>query len=107
MGAYAITKALNMTHHDYTVSFQSRLGKTPWIKPYTDDTLKLLAAQGIKKLQIACPSFVADCLETLEEISIGIQEEWMALGGESFEYIPCLNSNDIWVEHLKTMILEN
>jgi ferrochelatase len=106
IGAYELTKTLKINHEHYTVSFQSRLGKTPWIKPYTDETLHFLAQKGIKKLQIACPSFVADCLETLEEISIGIQEEWYKLGGESFEYIPCLNSSDIWVEAVKKIVLE-
>lgn len=106
INAFELTKALDIVQQDYTVSFQSRLGKTPWIKPYTDETLKNLAKQGIKKIQIACPSFVADCLETLEEIAITAKEQWLSLGGESFEYIPCLNSQDIWAKALKDILLE-
>ncbi|MDQ5883838.1 MAG: Ferrochelatase, partial [Pseudomonadota bacterium] len=102
-----LTKALGIAAKDYTVTFQSRLGKTPWIKPYTDETLKQLAQQGIKNIQVACPSFVSDCLETLEEIAISAKEQWMDLGGESFEYIPCLNSQTIWIDTLKEILLEN
>lgn len=84
----------------YQVAFQSRLGKTPWIKPYTDEVLTELASQGIKRLAVACPSFVADCLETLEEIGLRAQLQWMKLGGEKLTVIPCLNDNQQWVESL-------
>lgn len=94
----ALAKQLNLASEHFTTSFQSRLGKTPWIKPYTDDMLEKLAAKGIKKLAVACPSFVADCLETLEEIGIRAQAQWKALGGETLTLIPSLNSSDEWVE---------
>ncbi|WP_058525728.1 ferrochelatase [Legionella erythra] len=84
----------------YQIAFQSRLGKTPWIKPYTDEVLTELASQGIKRLAVACPSFVADCLETLEEIGLRAQLQWMKLGGEKLTVIPCLNDTPQWVESL-------
>lgn len=98
--SHLVARELALNTNQYTVSFQSRLGKTPWIKPYTDETLKQLAAQGIKHLAVACPSFVADCLETLEEIGIQAKQTWQELGGESFQLIPCLNAQDVWVETL-------
>jgi ferrochelatase len=96
--SHALAKELLLNDTDFSVSFQSRLGKTPWIKPYTDETLKNLAKQGIKNLVIACPSFVADCLETIEEIGIQGREDWKMLGGEEFTLVPCLNAQDIWVD---------
>ncbi len=91
-----LANALGLT--DYGTSFQSRLGHTPWIKPYTDAMLMDLAARGIKRLAIACPSFVADCLETLEEIGIRAQAQWLQAGGEALTLIPCMNASDAWVE---------
>jgi protoporphyrin/coproporphyrin ferrochelatase len=100
--AYASSKALadamGLTSKQYSVGFQSRLGKTPWIKPFTDELLITLREKGIDKLMIACPSFTVDCLETLEEIAIGIKELWFELGGKSFHYIPCLNQNKSFVK---------
>jgi ferrochelatase len=99
-----VAKALGLNTIQYTVSFQSRLGKTPWIKPYTDEMLHELSKKGIKHLAIACPSFVADCLETLEEIGIQAEQTWKTLGGESFKLIPCLNDQDIWIDALKKIL---
>ena len=89
---------LKLTQDQYSSAFQSRLGKTPWIKPYTNEVLVEFAAKGIKKLAIACPSFVADCLETLEEIGIRAREQWTNLGGEQFTLIPCLNNDAYWIK---------
>ena len=100
----AIAKALKLKEDDYRVSFQSRLGKIPWIVPYTDHILKDLRKEGIKHLCVACPSFVADCLETLEEINLELREDWQAQGGTSFSMVPCLNSDDYWVEALAKML---
>jgi ferrochelatase len=100
----ALATTLNLTNKQYSISFQSRLGKTPWIKPYTDETLEKLAKQGIKKLSVACPSFVTDCLETLEEIAIQCKEQWKELGGEEFQFIPCLNDQDVWIDALKKIL---
>jgi ferrochelatase len=82
----------------YSVSFQSRLGRDPWLRPYTDQTLEELPERGIKKLLVMCPAFVTDCLETLEEISEEGKEIFLEAGGETFEQIPCLNLNEKWVE---------
>ena len=99
-----VTDILGLSKDQWSISFQSRLGKTPWIKPYTDEMLNTLAQQGIKKLCIACPAFVADCLETLEEIGIQCKEQWLSLGGEDFVLVPCLNDQDIWVQGLTEIL---
>jgi len=93
----ALAKTLNLADDFYSTAFQSRLGKMPWIKPYTDHLLPQLAQQGIKRLAVCCPSFTADCLETLEEIGLRAREQWRALGGEDLTLIPCVNDNDDWV----------
>lgn len=76
------------------VAFQSRFGKEEWLKPYLQDTVEGLPAKGVKNLAIICPGFSADCVETLEEINIGIRETFAEAGGENFTYIPCLNDTD-------------
>lgn len=95
-----VAGTLQLNAQQYSTAFQSRLGKTPWIKPYTDELLNELITKGIKKLSIVCPSFVADCLETLEEIGIRTKEQWLQLGGNEFNLIPCLNSDALWVDAL-------
>jgi ferrochelatase len=102
--SHAIAEKLNLSQDQYQVSFQSRLGRTPWIHPYTDQLLPQLAQQGIKKIAVTCPSFVADCLETIEEIGLQAKQQWHDLGGESFSLIPCLNSNPSWVDAAKQII---
>ncbi|MBI2785903.1 MAG: ferrochelatase [Legionella longbeachae] len=93
-----LAKELGLANHSYSTAFQSRLGKTPWIKPYTDSVLIELIAKGIKKLIIVCPSFVSDCLETLEEMGIRAKQQWIALGGEELIVIPCMNTNPLWIK---------
>ncbi|EHL29510.1 ferrochelatase [Legionella drancourtii] len=93
-----LANELQLAEKKYSTAFQSRLGRTPWIKPYTDEVLTTLATQGVKKLVIACPSFVADCLETLEEINIRAKQQWLALGGEQLIVVPCLNEQPLWVK---------
>jgi len=100
----AIAKALELRTSQYSVAFQSRLGRTPWIKPYTDETIDSLAKQGIKKLVVACPSFVADCLETIEEIGIQAKKQWLDLGGEEFILVPCLNDQALWVKGIMNIL---
>lgn len=99
-----LAEKLNLPNDNYLVTFQSRLGKTPWITPYTDLALDRLAKQDLRNIAVVCPSFVADCLETLEEIDIRGKKQWDALGGESFIRIPCLNDNKIWVNGLANII---
>jgi ferrochelatase len=82
----------------WSVAFQSRLGRTPWIRPYTDLRLPELAGAGVRRLAVACPSFVADCLETLEEIGIRARAQWRELGGEDLLLVPCPNAHPLWVE---------
>ncbi|USE35151.1 ferrochelatase [Endozoicomonas sp. SCSIO W0465] len=82
----------------YSVGFQSRLGKAKWLEPNTLDVLKQLADQGIRKVLVICPSFVSDCLETLEEIGLDAKEEFIKAGGESLELIPCLNDHPAWID---------
>lgn len=101
--ANALAKVLHLPTHNYSVAFQSRLGKTPWIKPYADEVLLTLAAQGIKRLAVVCPSFVADCLETLEEVGIRAKAQWLALGGEQLDLIPCVNDSDAWVAGIRAI----
>lgn len=88
----------------YSVSFQSRLGRDPWLKPYTDLELPKFAGQGIKRLLVMCPAFVSDCLETLEEIGIRGKETFLSAGGSEFNLIPCLNEHPLWIEALAKMI---
>jgi ferrochelatase len=89
-----LTKALGLSPEQVVTSFQSRLGRTKWIEPYTDFLLKDFPKEGKKRILVASPSFTSDCLETLEEIKIRYQELFMESGGEAFEYLPCLNSRD-------------
>ena len=100
-----IINQLNWPTEKYQTSFQSRLGLTPWIQPYTDRILLDLQKKGITSLSVACPSFVVDCVETLEEINIRLREQWMRLGGKSFHCIPCLNANAAWVGRLSDWLM--
>ena len=82
----------------YSIAFQSRIGVDKWISPSTEDEIKRLAESGVKNIHIMCPSFVADCLETLEEINMEGRETFHEHCGEEFTYIPCLNTSDTWVD---------
>lgn len=88
----------------YSVSFQSRLGKDPWLKPFTDLELERLAKQGVKNLLVICPAFVSDCLETLEEIRIRGRDTFLKAGGKELVQIPCLNEHPLWIETLERMV---
>lgn len=96
--ARALAARLGLPKERWTVSFQSRLGRTPWIKPYTDFVLPELAAKGVKRLAVFCPAFVADCLETLEEIGIRAEAQFKASGGEALQLVPSLNATPSWVK---------
>lgn len=98
--ARLIAKALGLSPSQYSVSFQSRLGRAPWIRPFTDEVLPELALRGIKNLIVACPSFTADCLETIEEIGDRGRELFIHAGGQNFDLIPCLNTHPRWVAAL-------
>ncbi|MBA3395433.1 MAG: ferrochelatase [Deltaproteobacteria bacterium] len=96
--ARALAPRLGLTPTQYTVCFQSRLGRTPWIEPYTDVELDRLAKAGVKRLAVLCPAFVADCLETVEEIGIRAREQFKAAGGEELVLVPSLNATPAWVD---------
>ncbi len=100
----AFVKQAGIPSEKYSVSFQSRLGKHPWLTPYTDFELERLAQQGIKKLFVMCPAFVADCLETIEEIRIRGRETFVGAGGKELTQIPCLNEHPAWIGTLEKMI---
>lgn len=88
----------------WSVSFQSRLGRDPWLKPYTDFELTRFAQSGVKRLLVICPAFVSDCLETLEEIGMRGKESFEEAGGESLVQIPCLNTRPEWIEALAGIV---
>jgi len=102
--AKRISHSANFPAEKIITAFQSRLGRTPWILPHTDALLTELPKKGIKKLLVASPSFVTDCLETLEEIEMRYRDLFLAAGGESFQYVPCLNSDAEWVNGLAKML---
>jgi ferrochelatase len=95
-----VAAALGIPEEKLTFSFQSRLGRDPWLQPYTAARLEALPKEGVKKLLVVCPAFVSDCLETLEEIAEEGKESFLHAGGESFQMIPCLNVHPLWVKAL-------
>ncbi|RZL16494.1 MAG: ferrochelatase [Pedobacter sp.] len=105
--ARRIAERMGIPKDGYTVCFQSRLGKEPWVQPYTTDVLKKLAAEGKKRLLVFSPAFVADCLETLYEITVEYHEEFKALGGEHVQLVESLNDHPHFIEALEKMALGN
>jgi ferrochelatase len=99
-----IVKTLGLKEGTYSNSFQSRLLKDPWLKPYTDFELEKFPSEGKKKLAVITPAFVADCLETLEEIAMEGKEEFLKFGGTDYKHIPCMNDNDDWVDVMVSWI---
>lgn len=102
--ARLIAQKLNISRENYTVCFQSRLGKEPWVQPYTTDVLKKLAAEGKKRLLVFSPAFVADCLETLYEITVEYHEEFKELGGEHVQLVESLNDDPRFIDALAEMV---
>jgi ferrochelatase len=98
--ARLLGQALGLAKEELVVTFQSRFGKARWLEPYTEPTLRALAAQGVKTVDVMCPGFVADCLETLEEIADEAHEAFIEAGGEAFHYIECLNDQPQWLDAL-------
>ncbi|SFN02199.1 ferrochelatase [Dokdonella immobilis] len=99
-----LRRRLGMAEDELLLSYQSRLGREPWLQPYTDMTLAGLPALGVRTLDVMCPGFAVDCLETLEEIAMEGRETFLEAGGEAFRYIPCLNDNDDQVAAIRALI---
>jgi protoporphyrin/coproporphyrin ferrochelatase len=102
--ARALAARLQLAEGTWSVSFQSRLGRTPWIRPYTDLVLPELAQRGVKRIAVFSPAFVADCLETLEELGMRAVEQWRELGGEQLTLVPSLNATPVWVDAVCAMV---
>jgi ferrochelatase len=105
--ARRLRERLGLDDNELLVTFQSRVGRAAWLKPYTEATLDALPAEGVKHIQVACPGFPIDCLETLEEIALRNHARFLHAGGERFEYIPALNSGDDHVAALAELILRH
>jgi ferrochelatase len=93
----ALAKTMGWSESDYLMTFQSRFGREPWLHPYTDETLLGLGKQGVRDVMVLCPGFIADCLETIDEIGNLGAEQFLEGGGESLELVPCLNVRDEWI----------
>ncbi|HET7650684.1 MAG TPA: ferrochelatase [Gammaproteobacteria bacterium] len=104
--ATLLAEALGLDHGDWQLVFQSRFGPAAWLQPYTDETLKQLAASGIKTVDVICPGFAADCLETLEEIALRYAEVFREAGGDNLRYIPALNARADHVRALAAIVTE-
>ncbi len=102
-----LVKKLGIADDAWGMSFQSRFGKAEWIKPYTETTLKSLPGKGVKNVDVFCPGFPADCLETLEEIAVENRDYFLQAGGEKFRYIPALNAEDVHVRALRALVMES
>ena len=101
--ARLLAHALGLSKDQYRVCFQSRFGKAKWLEPYTEPTVRELAQAGLKSMDIVCPGFVGDCLETLEEIAMEVKEAFLEEGGEVYGYIPCLNDSPLWIQALEDL----
>jgi ferrochelatase len=104
--ARLLAARLGLAPDRWSIGFQSRLGRTPWIKPYSDELLVELRERGVQRIAVMCPAFVADCLETLEEIGIRAAEDWRARGGASLVLVPSLNATPAWVDTVVALVRE-
>jgi len=105
--ARLLAEWLRLPSADYTVTFQSRFGKAKWLEPYTEPTLQALARDGKRRVDVVCPGFTSDCLETLEEIAQEGRDAFLAAGGRSFHYIPCLNEDTEWIRALGGIVQQH
>ncbi len=102
--ARLLATKLGLAPSEYLVTFQSRFGKAEWLQPYTAPTLEQLAKEGVGRVDVMCPGFTSDCLETLEEISMEAREDFLAAGGKAFHYIPCLNESPRWIAAMASLV---
>jgi len=107
ISARSIAEKLELSNDEWLVSFQSRLGREEWLKPYTDQTLKNWALAGIKTVDVICPGFATDCLETLEEIALQNRDRFLSSGGENYRYLPALNARPEHIQTLAHLILQH
>jgi ferrochelatase len=98
-----VAEELGLAEGDYLSSFQSRFGREEWLKPYTDETLKALPGEGVSSVQVICPGFSADCLETLEEVAVENRDYFLEAGGERYDYVPCLNADRGHIDALEAI----
>lgn len=101
--ARLLATELGLNPEQYVVTFQSRFGKAEWLQPYTAPTLVKLAKEGVKRVDVICPGFVGDCLETLEEIAMEVKQDFLTAGGKDFHYISCLNESPVWINALANL----
>jgi ferrochelatase len=101
-----VAEELGLAEGEYASTFQSRFGREEWLKPYTDETLKALPGEGVSSVQVICPGFSADCLETIEEIAVENRDYFLEAGGQRYEYIPCLNSSTEHIDALEAIVRE-
>jgi ferrochelatase len=105
--ARLLARELGLEQAQWTLTFQSRFGKAPWLKPYTSEVLQVLGSEGTRRVDVFCPGFVADCLETLEEIGIEAQVTFLEAGGKEFHAIPCVNEHPAWIAALADLVYRN
>ena len=98
--ARLLAAKLKLAPEQYVVTFQSRFGKAEWLQPYTAPTVQQLARDGVRRVDVLCPGFTSDCLETLEEIAMEVRHDFLGAGGKEFHYIPCLNESPAWIAAL-------
>lgn len=101
-----LAEALGLSDDQWRLTFQSRFGREPWLQPYTDETMESLPKAGTRRINVICPGFAVDCLETLEEIQVENKNLFLQAGGEHFDYIPCLNDSDEQVSLLNQLVKE-
>jgi ferrochelatase len=99
-----LAQELGLESGQWSLAFQSRFGRAQWLKPYTSEVLTTLGREGVSRVDVFCPGFVADCLETLEEIGIEARATFIQAGGKEFNAIPCLNENPVWIAALANLV---
>ena len=99
-----LAQCLGLTEDQWLITFQSRFGRAAWLEPYTEPTLEALAKKGVGRVDIVCPGFVADCLETLEEIAQEARDAFLNAGGKEFNYLPCVNDSPAMVDTLVGLV---
>ena len=102
--ARLLAESLGLSKEEYCVTFQSRFGKAEWLQPYTQPTIEAMAKSGVRRVDVICPGFTSDCLETLEEINMEVRAAFMQNGGQEFHYIPCLNEDPLWLRGLAEIV---